>query len=164
MNIEPTPKSRAGKTEAALAVWNWRVSTSSPSRSAQAGRNRKEGAIRALVGGVAASVVWFVFHHQIMATVIGSLALMTLLTSLLSPLGIYARIQTAIDALARFIGEVMSWLLLPLFFFGFCLPFGWTQRRGRRDKMERWFETGAPTYWKERDDEPRNRAYYERQF
>ena len=53
---------------------------------------------------------------------------------------------------------------LHLSILGFCLVFGLLARRGKKDRMERWFDDGMATYWKTRNDQPREASFYERQF
>lgn len=153
-----------GNPKAAMVIWQWRESgrgrSGGPNRAAHA---RREGAIRALVGAVLGTGVFFL-GHPTLATVVWSIAGFTLVAALVSPLGVYGWIQRGIGALAHGVGLLMSWLLLPIFFFGFCMVFGLLARRGRNDRLERWFDDGAPTYWKERKDAPRNPEFYERQF
>jgi hypothetical protein len=62
------------------------------------------------------------------------------------------------------VGIALSWILLPAFFLSFVLVFGLLARRGRKDRLERWFDGGRSSYWKERNDPPRDEAFYRRQF
>jgi hypothetical protein len=52
-------------------------------------------------------------------------------------------------------------LLVPLFVL-FFLPFGLLARRGRRDRLGRFFDPDAPTYWKRREPAAPTLADYER--
>jgi len=154
---------QTGNPKAAMAIWAWKASRErTGSASGAAGHARREGAIRAAVGAALGTGA-LLLGHPTLATVIWSIAGLTLLAALASPLGVYRWIQRGIGALAHGVGVFLSWLLLPVFFFGFCLVFGLLARRGRKDRLERWFDEGAPTYWKERNDPPRKPEFYERQ-
>ena len=65
--------------------------------------------------------------------------------------GVYATIERGIDALARRTGIALGWVLLVPVFYLFFLPFGLVMRRGRRDRMQRRFETEAISYWESRE-------------
>jgi hypothetical protein len=124
---------------------------------------RREGMIRGLVGGVIGTLIYF-FWHGNLAVVVWSLAAFTFLAAALSPTGLYRKIQQVVEAIALGIGTLLTWVLLPLLFYGFCLPFGLLARRGMKDKLERWFDPRLPSYWKQRRDAERDASFYERQF
>jgi hypothetical protein len=50
-------------------------------------------------------------------------------------------------AIGRRIGRALTWLLLVPLFYLFFLPFGLLFRRGRRDRLKRYFDREATTYW-----------------
>ena len=45
----------------------------------------------------------------------------------------------------------MTWLLIPVIFYGVIAPFGVVFRRGRRDSMRRFFEPEATSDWSLRE-------------
>ena len=106
----------------------------------------------------------FLFWHKTLAFVVWGIAGFTMLSALLSPTGVYRWIQRGVGFLVLAVGWLMSWILLPIFFFGFCFVFGLLARRGKKDRMERWFEDGKVSYWKTRNDPNRDHKFYERQF
>jgi hypothetical protein len=70
-----------------------------------------------------------------------------LLSALLSPHGLHAGLERLFEATGRAVGRAMTWIvMLPLFYL-FFLPFGRLRRRGRRDRLRRYFEADADTYW-----------------
>jgi hypothetical protein len=172
VNLQPSspapptpPPPRTGDPRAADAIWNWR-----DARGGQAGHApdaaahaQREGTIRAIVGAVI-GVVIFLFWHRPLAWVVWSIAALTFGAAVLSPVGIYRWIQVGVNRLAEWVSSILTWLVLPIFFFVFCFPFGAVARRGRNDRLERWFDRGLPSYWKRRKDHDRNAAFYERQF
>ena len=147
-----------------MQMWPWREATS----VAQAGPDpaaaaRKEGLIRALVGLAIGTLIFF-FWHKTVAYIAFGIAGFTLLASLISPLGLYAAISRGIEKFAGWVGQAIAWILLPILFFLFIMPFGLLWRTGRRDKMERFMEPEKPSYWASRGDADRDPSFYERQF
>jgi hypothetical protein len=69
------------------------------------------------------------------------------LCALVSPLGLYAAIERSFAALGRWTGRALTWLLLPIAFYAFFVPFRALFRRGRRDSMRRYFDAESPSYW-----------------
>lgn len=163
--VTPRPAPRPGRPAAADAIWSWKKSERNPGGSARrvAAHARREGVIRAVVGALIGTLI-FLFWHRTVAWVVWGIASVTFLAALASPTGAYRWIQTAVSHLAQWIGSFLSWLLLPVFFYVFCLPFGLLARRGRKDRLERWFDSSLPSYWKRRNDPERTASFYERQF
>ena len=78
--------------------------------------------------------------------------------------GVYAAIGRGLALLGHGIGRLLAIVLLtPLFWLVF-VPFGRLLRGGRRDKLERWFDVAAPSYWHRREGRPRTKRSYERAF
>jgi hypothetical protein len=123
---------------------------------------RRRAAIQAAVGALAGGVLYAIGHHTL-ATVAWSIAGVVLLTALVSPHGLHARLNRAIEWVGSAIGKLLTWVLLVPFFFLFFTLFGRLMRGGRRDKLERWLDRSAATYWKKRDTSAAL-ADYERQF
>lgn len=154
---------RPGRPEASAAVWDWRGERSPVAAEDPAARHRRHGVIQALVGALIGTLVFF-FWHPWIAYLAWSLSAVTLAAALLSPQRAYAAIGRGVAAFSRGVGRVLGYVLLvPLFFLFFTL-FGRLFRRGRRDRLERFFEPGAASYWKRRRDGRRTLADYERQF
>ncbi|MBP9146904.1 MAG: hypothetical protein KBI44_20705 [Thermoanaerobaculia bacterium] len=157
---------RAGSPGAAAAIWRWREA--SPAVAAAAWRARRralrwEGVVRALVGSAVGGSLFY-FGATILALVAGVGAGLVLLAALISPDGLYAAIGRGLGLLGHGIGRLLAVVLLtPLYWLVF-VPFGRLLRGGRRDKLERWFDVAAPSYWHRREGRPRTKRSYERAF
>ncbi len=150
-----------GRPEAAAVIWDWQGSTR-PEGSGPVGRARLRGVLQALMAA-GVGVLLLVLGVRLLATVVLALASLLLVSALVSPAGIYAAIERAFRALGRLVGQALSWILLPLIFYGVFLPFGLLFRRGRRDRMKRLFEDGAASYWQPHRTIPASKSY-RRQF
>lgn len=152
---------KAGRPEAALAIWSWRHDEREPEEEASPARARLRGLIQALAGLTIGGIV-FLFVSQAVSYFIFSLAALVFLAAVISPLGLFAGIERAFAAFGRVVGRLLAGLLLPMIFYGIFLPFGLLFRRGSRDSMKRFYEIDAPSYWTHR--EPRTADSYRRQF
>ena len=143
--LEPGP--RAGRPEAAAAIWQWRAV---PKRAAPPPRTRLRGALQGAValavGGTLTALGWPTAGA--IAFVLGSAVA---LAALLSPGFLYAGLERLFAATGRGVARALAALLLPLLFFGIFTPFALLLRRGRRDAMTRFFEPEAASYWSKRD-------------
>ncbi|MCH9650243.1 MAG: hypothetical protein K0U98_18540 [Deltaproteobacteria bacterium] len=124
---------------------------------------RRQGMLQGIIGA-AIGVLIFLFWHRNMAFVVWTLSSLTVLTAILSPQGLYRRLLKAIEALGHVIGRVLTVVLLVPLYLLFFTPFGGLLRRGRRDRMKRWYEADAQTYWQPRDAPSKGLERYERQF
>ncbi len=91
--------------------------------------------------------MFFLVGARILSAVVLTVTASLLLCALLSPTGIYAAIDRAFQALGRWVGRALSWILLPAIFYLFFFPFGRLFRRGKRDTMKRSFDAEADSYW-----------------
>ena len=86
------------------------------------------------------------------------------LAGLLSPTGLYVAIDRGFQALAHGLARVVTWaVLLPLFYL-FFLPFGLVLRAGNRDRLQRWMDPNAATYWEPREGVTAASASRKRQY
>ncbi len=154
---------RPGRPEAAEAIWDWRGAQRQQDLSRERQEARRQGALQALVACALAAALVLSGHPRIGRIVLG-MAVLTLVAALVSPAAGYAWIRRATGALAWAVGRGVTWMLLvPLFYAGFTL-LGLVRRRGSRDPLERRFDPGARTYWRERPAPPGGSSGYERQF
>lgn len=156
----------SGNPHAAAAIWRWRDSAGAGAAALRAARRnalRREGVLRALVGGAAGGALLY-FGAPILARVAWGIAGLVLAAALASPDGAYAAIGRALALLGHGIGRLLAVLLLTPVFWLFFVPFGRLLRAGRRDRLERWFDSAAPSYWHRRNDAPRTKSYYEKAF
>lgn len=139
-----TPK--AGSPEASAAIWRWRVAESPPESGPRPSRLRVQGTLQAAVGA-GFGLLCFLFWSRTIAIVAFSMAGTLLLAALLSPTGLYALLRRLLDATGRGVGRVMTWIVMVPIFYGLFLPFGKLMRRGRRDRLKRYFDAEASSYW-----------------
>lgn len=144
-----SPVVERGSPEAASVIWNWRVE-SEPQPSNESTSNRLRGSLQALAGGVVGTGIFF-FVSDRFAYFIWGVAAVILLSALFSPGGLYALIDRTFLSLGNLLGQALTWILLPLVFYGFFVPFGRLLRRGSRDSMKRFYELEADTYWTEEE-------------
>ena len=156
-----------GSPSAARAVWSWNTSSvaSQANAVAPAGSSlRRDGLVRGVIGLLAGAAI-FLWWHTLLAVVVFTLATITLLLALLSPGGGYRRLHGALAVFARWVGLLIGWVLLPLFFFAVLTPLALLLRLGTRDRLRQRREPGALTYWSTRVCADRRGADpYRRQF
>ena len=149
-------------TEASSAVWNWRAGPERVTASERVSP-RLRGALQALAGAVVGTGVFF-FVSTTVAYFIWSVAGVILLSALFSPSGLYALIDGTFLSLGQLLGRAMAWILLPIVFYSFFVPFGLLLRRGSRDSMKRFYEPDADTYWTDQGDVRSGSNERERQY
>ena len=155
---------RSGRPDAAAAIWDWRAEDIPTDAAALSpSKARLHGVIQGAVGGAVGTALYF-FLSQTMGTVVWCLASLIALSALLSPGLLYMAIQRLFAATGAVLSLVVTFISMVTLFYLFFLPFGALFRRGRRDKMRRYFETEGTTYWVERDTatapgESRKRLY-----
>jgi hypothetical protein len=141
--------SKAGHPEAAAAIWHWKESAPQPMPHASAARNRMMGSLQACLGA-GVGLLSYVFWSPKLAFFIFGVAGIILMAALVSPTALYAGIQRMFEALGQALGRGLTFVLMSGLFYAFFFPFGKLLRRGRRDRMKRWFEADAVTYWEAR--------------
>lgn len=119
------------------------------------------GLLRALVGG-AIGAAMLLAGWLVLACVSFAISGLVLLALLLSPRRGYPLIDRAFRGLGVALGALLNVLLLGLVFVVIFVPFGLLLRRGRRDRLQRRFRPGVPSYWRTHvaEEDP---AAYERQ-
>ena len=117
---------------------------------------RWEGVVRGLAGAAVGGVLFY-FGATILARVAWVGAGLVLLAALASPDGLYAAIGRGLALVGHGIGKLLAVTLLTPLYWLFFVPFGRLLRAGRRDRLERWFDPAAPTYWHRREDAPRTK-------
>ena len=140
---------RAGRPEAAAAIWSWRERASAPAPDPARGA-RLRGSLQALAAAAAAAAVLLLWSRGVALVMFGFAALV-LVAALLSPGGLYAGLHRLFAATGHLMARLLTWALLAPLFYAFFLPFGLLLRRGRRDRLARRFDPGATTYWEPRD-------------
>lgn len=147
--LTSTHRPRVGNPAAAALVWQWRDAVSEG--GATGWRNpRLRGSIQAAITLALGGAVWTLWSHVIGGVMLAAGSLV-LLAALVSPTGLFAGIERALTALAQTVGRGVSWVLMTLLYYGFFVPFGRLFRSGRRDRMRRFYEPEAPSYWEARE-------------
>jgi hypothetical protein len=152
---------RAGNPKAAAAVWRWRDGQADSEAKPSAASVRLRGALQALAGYTVAALFYF-FWSKTAAAIAAGLASLMLLCALASPHGLYALLRRLFEATGRVVGHATTWAVMVPIFYLFFLPFGKLMRRGRRDRMRRYYESQAETYWEKHT--PMQTSSLERQY
>ena len=134
-----------GRAEAAELIWDWRRGGDESTPRSYA-RERRRGALQAVAGAFMGGIfLWL--GWTLPARIVLSVAGLILFCSLVSPGGLYATLERFMGAVAMRLGAGLMWtLMLPVFYL-FFMPFGLLFRRGRRDRLKRFFDADAPSYW-----------------
>jgi hypothetical protein len=145
VSLAPPP----GRPEAADAIWSFR-----PPAAARECRNPASGSSRARLRGLlqalaaaAGGAVLLFFSLRTPAFVAFALAGVVGVSALVAPTSLYAGLERVVLALGKWTGRVLGWVLLVPVFYLFFAPFGRLFRRGRRDRLQRWLERDAASYW-----------------
>lgn len=162
MTDSPNPPSPPS-TAVADAVWRWRTATPASSAAEPAALLRRQGLVRASIGGAIATVL-YLFGFPRLAAVGGGISALVGLAALASPGGLYRAIGRGFEAFGRFAGKLIGFLTLTPVFFVFFAIFGRLLRSGRRDRLARFFDRTTSSYWLRRDDPAPSAARYERSF
>jgi len=147
-------------------VWQWRKDPAAEAarRAAAIRSARVRGAIQGAVGLAVAALFGFGLHRTTFASVVASIAALVTLAALASPLGAYRVITGWVEKLGRAIGTLVTWILMPLFFFLLFLPFGFYLRARKRTGITLGTDPKLASYWLGTEDRPAGAATYERQF
>jgi hypothetical protein len=135
------------------AHWRWASDPGAAARRLERERreNRRRGAIQAMVGVAAATVLYW-FGLTVLSAIAGTLALVVGTAALVSPTVAYAAISRGVDRFAHWVGVALTWLLLAPFYYLVVTPFSLLSgRHGRNDRLERRLDRSAATYWQRRE-------------
>jgi len=163
MSSDVAFQARRGRPDAAMMIWRWRAEERAEAPGAGAGAVRRRGVLQSAFGGAVAVAVYH-FVSSTAGLVIGGIATTIALCALISPLGLFARIDAVFQRIGHGIGVAVTWITMGLLFFGFFLPFGRIFRRGRRDGMKRFYEPDAESYWTLREASEPGADSYRRPF
>lgn len=136
-----------GRPEAAAIVWQWREKEDAPNSAH--GRLRLIGIAQGLVG-VTVGITAHVYGFQKIGTLAIVIACSVTLAALLSPTGLYASMQRLFVATGRVAGRGATWLVMVPLFYCIFWPFGLLMRRGRQDRMKRYYDHETESYWEPR--------------
>lgn len=152
-----------GRPEAAAEVWRWGDAAPPAPEREPTSRARMRGVLQGLVGaGIGAAL--YHYWSPIVGTVVMTIGTVIALSALVSPGGLYAGIERLFLALGVLTGKALTWLLLVPLFYVFFLPFGSVMRTGRRDRLKRFLEPEADSYWEPHEGPTSGSAHHDRQF
>jgi hypothetical protein len=143
-------------------VWAWRQGEAEPAGTPPASA-RRQGALRSLVGAAIGTALFLLWSRIVGSLVLG-LAAALLLAALISPGGLYAGLDRLFAATGRVVGRALTWLLMVPLFYLFFLPFGLLFRRARRDRLARFIDADADTYWEAHAGPRAGSAHRDRQY
>jgi hypothetical protein len=144
---------RRGRPEGSAAIWQWRERAVASGPSESLHRVRLRGTLRSLILATVGGLL-LAWGARRVGFFVVAVASTVLLAALISPRGLFAAIERGLAFLGLQTGRVLTWILLPLVFYGFFVPFALLFRRGRRDSMRRFFDREAASYWLDRELNP----------
>lgn len=158
------PALRAGRPEAAAAIWDRQREVEAPvDFPALARRNRLRGLAQALGAGAIGGAMW-AFGIRTPAMIVFTVASVVGFSALVAPTSLYSGIERGFAGLGRLTGQALGWILLvPVFYLVFA-PFRILLRRGRRDRLQRTIDPDAATYWEPHEGMRTASDSYLRQF
>jgi hypothetical protein len=127
-------------------IWNWQERAERPAPQGGAARARWIGSLQGMAL-VALGAGLHLFWSRGVGTVVLTIGSAILVSALVSPTGLYAAIRRFFTRLGHWTGSALNWLLMPALFYAIFYPLGRVLRRGRRDRLRRWLEPEAETYW-----------------
>ena len=152
---------RAANPKAAAAIWRWRDGEADGEAKPSAASVRLRGSLQALAG-YAVALLFYLFWSKTAAAIAAVLTSVMLFCALASPHGLYVLLRRLFDATGRVVGHATTWVVMIPIFYLFFLPFGKLLRRGRRDRLRRYYESEAETYWEKHT--PMQTSTLERQY
>ncbi|MFQ5415487.1 MAG: hypothetical protein ACE5FL_00415 [Myxococcota bacterium] len=138
--VAPKP----GRPEAAAVIWH---PDHALTGTETARRARIRGAAQAAVGAAIAGALMFFFDARTLPFIMLGAAGVVFLSAMLSPKGVFSALENLLEAVAGRLGRVVMWISLATIFYVFFVPFGVLFRRGRHDRLKRFFEPDAESYW-----------------
>ena len=127
-------------------IWDWRHADAPAEARPSASRERRVGTLQGLVAA-AVGLLLMNYWSRVVGSVVLVVSAVILLSALASPLGLYAGVQRLFLALGNFMGRLLTWIVMPFVFYVLFSPFGLVFRRGRRDRLKRFFEPDDASYW-----------------
>jgi hypothetical protein len=141
MNIPPAP--------VPASPWPaWRPAPPPQAAAEAADRRRRglrrEAAVRSAVGLAIAALL--ALWKPLFAAVVAAIALVRLAVALAFP-SAYGRIAGGLERFGHWVGRAMTWLLMPLLFYGLFLPVGLALRAAGKLRITRGADPARATYW-----------------
>ena len=150
---------------ASAVIWDWRGRNRQALEQRKAGKRaalRKKGAIQGIIGMVIGFLIWR-FLHPLPGQIVMGIALFMMVVALVSPDGLFLKIQSGLTVFGRWVGSVVAAVLLTPVFYLFFAVFRLFFRSGKKSSMKNWLDKNADTYWVTRA-EAHSKESYEKQF
>lgn len=152
LDIQPSQARREGRPEAAALCFDWQQeSPLQENEMSEANHLRKHGLRQTIITATLAALLYFFLSEQV-GKIVGGVACVLFVSSMLFPVVIYARIEALVGFIANRLQRGVTWLLMRMIFSLFFTPFSLLFRRGQRDKLTRWLEPESDTYWNDRTE------------
>ena len=152
INPRPEQARRSGRPEAAALAFDWQHPVPMQEEElSEANHLRKHGLRQTIITGGLAALLYF-FLSESIGTMVAGVACVLFVSSMLFPVAIYSRIEKLVGWIAMQLQRGITWLLMRLIFTLIFTPFSLLFRRGKRDKLMRWMEPEADTYWNDRTE------------
>ncbi len=155
ISLRPEQQRRVGRPDAAATCFDWtpKQVVEEESAGSEAMNARKRGIRQSAITATLAAGLYYFISNDI-GTVVFGVAGVLLVTSLLTPLSIYAGIEHFVAWIASRLEKGVTWLLMRLIFHLLFAPFGKLFRSGMRDSLKRTIEPERESYWNQRSSEP----------
>jgi hypothetical protein len=148
--------------QAAGTVWQWRRADAGDARARAAAAARRRGALGGAIGLLVATGL--AFWKPNLAMVVGAIALLSTALALASPLSGFRRLTAALEAFGRFVGLLMTWVLMALAYALLFLPCGLLLRALGKLHVTRGADPRLASYWQEPTAPPPSLEAYRRPF
>jgi hypothetical protein len=150
--------------EPSSVVWSWRGGeTIEQAQAREAAAARKHGLTGGAIGVTIAAALYFFAERPLMAAVVATVAVLSTLLALASPLTAWKGFTRVLDRFAHAVGTAVTWISLTILYFLAFLPLGLYLRTRGKLAVTRGFDSRLLSYWKtlgrERTDDS-----YRRQF
>lgn len=153
-SLRPEQRRRVGRPEAAATCFDWTPQqlVEEESSGSEAMSARKRGIRQSAITATLAAGLYYFLSEDI-GTIVFGVAGVLLVTSLLTPLSIYAGIERLVAWIAGRLEVGVTWLMMRLIFHLIFAPFRKLFRTGMRDPLKRFFEPELESYWNQRSPE-----------
>jgi hypothetical protein len=154
------------RPEASAIAWDWRgrARVEAERRANEARSLRIRGAIGGGVGLTVAALLYFVGHRGTAAAVVAAIALALALLALVAPLTAFKKVSSVLEAFARGVASVVTWVLMTLLYYIVFLPAGLVLRARGKLAITKGADRRLATYWTPTEGRETPLESYRRQF
>ena len=151
---------------AAGTIWQWRRrdSGAQDARRRAAAAARRQGLVGLAVGLTVAALLHWWLGHPTAALVVASISVLLATIALLSPTGLQPKVAAGLQRFGRFVGTLVTWVLMTLTYLLLFLPVGLFLRATGKLRLQKAYDPARASYWQPVPDRPRTLDRYRRQF